>query len=61
MAKSKHGLKGKPSNNPAGKPSKGANKIQVGIYIDNDALIKLGGKAAVRKHFTSLIEKLLIK
>lgn len=61
MAKKKHGLAGKPSNNPNGKPTKGNSKIQVGIYIDMPVIEKLGGKNAIRDEFNKLITKLSIR
>lgn len=59
--KPKHGLKGKPSNNPNGRGETGIKKEQVGIYIPSDAVLKLGGKKAIRMHFTQLVDKLLKK
>ena len=61
MTKGKHGLKGKPSNNPNGKPSTGKVREQVGIYIDPEIIIKLGGKSAIRTQFSLLVDKLLKK
>ncbi len=61
MAKKKHGLKDKPSNNPNGREKTGIVKKQVGIYIDVPVIEKLGGKSAIRTEFTKLITKLSIR
>lgn len=61
MARTKHGLKGKPSNNPNGKPKQDIKKEQVGIYVESETILKLGGKSEIRQHFNQVIEKLLKK
>ncbi len=61
MAKKKHGLKGKPSNNPNGRGEQQIKKEQVGIYIEVPIIEKLGGKSAIRDEFTKLITKLSIR
>lgn len=61
MAKKKHGLKGKPSNNPKGKEKSDIVKEQVGIYIDVPLIKELGGKSAIRTEFKKLITKLSIR
>jgi len=61
MARTKHGLKGKPSNNPNGRDKQDVVKEQVGIYIDVNLIEKLGGKSAIRTEFNKLITKLSIR
>ena len=61
MAKGKHGLKDKPSNNPNGRGKIGIKKEQVGIYIPETDIVKIGGKDAIRLQFSALIAKLLKK
>ncbi len=58
MTKKKHGLKGKASNNPNGKPAKGNVKKQVGVYVDERVITELGGKDAVRAEFLKVVEQL---